>query len=75
MTGRFSGRIRRLAPLLAAGGLLFASGSSCSVPSLGNVFGSLVSFGGQGIDSDGDGFTDAQELLSGTDTTDSSDHP
>ena len=62
---------------LLTSGVVLSSGSlfgSCQ-EFFNSFLGRLVSPGTGGLDTDGDGFTDAQELQAGTDSFDAGDHP
>lgn len=69
-------RSLRWAAFLATGGFLFSGGLFGSCQEFVNSFlGRLVSPGAGGQDTDGDGFTDAQELQAGSDSFDASSTP
>jgi hypothetical protein len=62
--------------LLASTGIVFSSGSTCTLRQwFDSLLGSFVSPGTGGLDTDGDGFTDAQELQGGSDSFDPSSTP
>lgn len=74
-----SHRTKRWLVLLASGGFLFTGGTTATNSGCSSFFnsllGSFTSPGRGGLDTDGDGFTDAQELQAGSDSFDPSSTP
>ncbi|MBK9128903.1 MAG: hypothetical protein IPM13_14050 [Phycisphaerales bacterium] len=73
---RRKGALKRWAPLLLSGGMLFSTGllTNCR-DTVSSWFGLLTSPGRGGQDTDGDGYTDAQELAAGSDAFDPTSTP
>jgi hypothetical protein len=68
-------QLARYAALLTTGGFVFSSsGTTCS-EFWNSLLGSFTSPGSGGQDTDGDGFTDAQELNGGSDSFDPASTP